>query len=171
MEAKMSTEQASGAPHVEGLNELLSRMNPRIADLLVRMMEVKTLDLEQVRAFRDELVELNQSAAKSDEEQNALAFAFTSLMNRTETEGLISPDAIENFRNLRKSDYLMLMIVQATTDGMIDPDRLEYVTAREVEQGRLAADDDFRQHAMTGAATLGKTATPKKGFLGRLFGR
>lgn len=167
----MSNDQANDTAQNEELNALLGRMNPQIADLLVRMMAVKSLDLQQVRAFRDELVGLNQSVAKSDEERNAITFAFTSLMDRAEAEELISPASIENFRNIRKSDYLMLMVVQATTtDGMIDPDRLEYVTAREVEQGRLAADDDFRQHAITGAATHGKAAKPKKGFFGRLLG-
>lgn len=156
---------------VTEVSELLQRMSPRIADLLLRMMELDALTLEDVRPFRDEIVLLNHSA-QTDEEQSALLFAFLSLMDRVEGLGL-DDGTLDTLRDLRRADYLMMLNVQALVGDLIDPDRLEVVTLREVEAGRMAADDDFRQFAVAGAAVLGKpTVAPRaQGLFRRLFGK
>ena len=66
-----------------------------------------------------------------------------------------------------------MLMVQALIGDRVDPDRLEYVTRREVEAGRLAADDDFRKLAAAGANVLGKSARAPKGrsWLRHLFGK
>ena len=65
-------------------------------------------------------------------------------------------DTLEKLRGLRKADYLAMLNVPALRGDLIDPDRLEAITRREVEAGRLAADDDFRRLSVAGASVLGK---------------
>jgi polyhydroxyalkanoate synthesis regulator phasin len=153
------------------LDALLQRMSPDIADLMLRMMKKDELTWEKARAFRDEIVELNKNT-QTDEEQSALVFAFNSLMNQVEEFDLIDPSSLDHFRNVREADYKMMLSVQAMIGDHIDPDRLECITRREVEAGRLSADDKFRQLAVSGATVLGTRAgnAPKRGsWLGRLF--
>jgi hypothetical protein len=152
------------------LHALLQRMSPGIADLMLRMMSKEELSWEKTRAFRDEIVELNKTA-RTDEEQVALVFAFNSLMNQVEEFDLIDPSSLDHFRNVREADYKMILSVQAMIGERIDPDRLEYITRREVAAGRLAADDKFRELAVTGAMVLGTSGNAPKGrsWLGRLF--
>jgi len=148
------------------LHALLQRMSPGISDLMVRMMTIEGLTWPQARAFRDEIVELNK-IARNNEDQTALVFAFHSLMNRVEELGLIDPSSLQHFKNTREADYRMLLGVQAMIGEMIDPIRLELVTRREVEAGRLASDNDFRQFAIKSAQDFSK---PKSSWFRRLFG-
>jgi len=144
---------ADHANDLAEVSELLERMSPGIADLLSRMMKLR-LTFFDVRPLRDEIVQLNKTA-QTDEEQSALLFAFNALMDRTETMGL-DRDTLEKLRGLRKADYLAMLNVPALRGDLIDPDRLEAITRREVEAGRLAADDDFRRLSVAGASVLGK---------------
>jgi polyhydroxyalkanoate synthesis regulator phasin len=154
------------------LNTLLKRMSPGIADLMLRMMKKEELTWEKARAFRDEIVELNKTA-QTDEEQTALVFAFNALMNQIEGFDLIDPSSLDHFKNVQEADYKMILSVQAMIGEHIDPDRLEYITRREVEAGRLPTDDRFRQLAIAGATVLGTSGNAPKGrsWLGRLFGK
>jgi hypothetical protein len=154
------------------LRDMLANMSPAIADLLTEMMQVGDLTWEQTRTFRDRIVSLNAEATK-DKEKTALVFAFTALMDKVEALELIAPSSLSHFRNLREADYRMLLCVQATVDGVIQPDLLENVAQREVHAGRLAPDNDFREFIAAGAAALGKQPPPPKrrGWLGGLFGK
>ena len=60
-----------------------------------------------------------------------------------------------------------------SVDGNVDPERLERVTRREVEAGRMAWNSDFRAFALAAATVFGKGGVPPKprGWLGRLVGR
>jgi hypothetical protein len=161
---------ADNANDLAKLSEMLGRMSPGTADLLSRMMKLERLTLFDVRPLRDEIVQLN-TTAQTDEEQSALLFAFNALMDRTETIGL-DRDALERLKGLRKADYLMMLNVQATRGDLIDPDRLEAVTRREVEAGRMAADDEFRRLSIAGASVLGKRLpSERRSWFQRLFGR
>jgi hypothetical protein len=154
------------------LAEVLENMSLDIADLLLRMIESKPATWDQAKSLRDEIFELNQMA-ETNEEKSALLFAFHSLMTSPETLNLVSSESVDELKKVIAADYRTMMVVQASIDGMVDPDRLGYVTRREVEAGRLAADDDFRQFAEDGAAVLGTpVAKPqRRGWLSRLFGK
>jgi hypothetical protein len=156
-------------------NALLHRLSPGIADLTLRMMQTAPRTWEEAKAYRDEIVELNR-IAQTDEEQGVLLFAFNALMDQVAARGLVDDASLERLKPVRETDYKAMLIVQSLEDGgsgLIDPDRLEHITRREVEAGRLAADDDFRKHAITGAEALGKSANAPRGrnWLGLLFGK
>jgi hypothetical protein len=67
----------------------------------------------------------------------------------------------------------MMLNVEASQNGIIDPKALDEATAREVEAGRLAADDEFRRFAAAGGALLGRKPVPttKRGLFSKFFGR
>lgn len=156
----------------EEFNSLLRRLTPQIADLMLRMMQTSPRTWPEAKSYRDEIVELNR-VAETDEEQSALLFAFNALIDNVAERGLLDKDALERLGAVREADYRAMLVVQSLIGDQIDPDRLEYVTRREVEAGRLRADDEFRKHAVAGANALGASARAAKagGWLGRLFGR
>jgi len=144
------------------LDALLQRIAPAIADVISRLMAVHDLSWADARKFRDEIVDLN-GIAETDEEQSTLLFAFVSLMDRVEQLELIDSASLEDFRRVRRADYLMMLNVQAMVGDIIVPDRLAYVTRREIEAGRLGADDEFSAFAVQNSA-------PKSWFK-KLFGK
>jgi hypothetical protein len=153
-------------------NALLHRLSPGIADLTLRMMQTAAQTWEEAKSYRDEIVELNR-IAQTNEEQSTLLFAFNALMDGVAKRGLLDDEGLERLRAIRESDYRMMLSVQALVGDLIDPDRLEYVTRREVEAGRLAADNSFRKFAADAANVLGKSArAPKRrNWLRRLLGK
>ena len=150
----------------------LRRLSPGTSDLTLRMMQTAAQTWEEAKSYRDEIVELNR-VAQTDEEQGVLLFAFNALMNRVAQHGLVDAASLEELKRVREADYKMMLYVQAMVGDRVDPDRLEHVTRREVEAGRLPADDNFRKLAAAGAAGLGKSAHLPKGrnWLRRLFGK
>lgn len=151
---------------------LIAEMSPDIANFTRRMMASRAQSWEEFRSDRDELVKLNKGAV-SDLDQSTLAFIFIGLWESAYEDGLIDP-ANEELKGLREGDYNLLLIVQSSdADGMINPDRMEQVTRREVEAGRMSPDDGFRELAVAGSQVLGMGPGPgkRKGWLGRLFGR
>lgn len=163
----MSSLDFNSPEEEQKFNSLLHRLSPGIADLTLRMMQTAPRTWEEAKAY-----ELNR-IAQTDEEQSVLLFAFNALMDQVTHQGLIDDESLEKLRAVRKADYQMMLAVQATVGDLIDPDRLEYLTRREVEAGRLAVDDDFRKFALAGANVLGKSAvrSKRRNWLGRLFGR
>lgn len=154
----------------EETQALLDRMSPEISNLMVRMMSRRCQNWGQARALRDEIVELNK-VAKTGEEQAAICFAFNALMDNVEADDLIDPSSLDQFRNVRKADYKMIVAQQAWIGENVDPARLEAVTRREVEAGRLDAHDGLRQLAIDAAAVMGKSvnAIKRPTWLERLF--
>jgi HD superfamily phosphohydrolase len=168
----MSSIVFTSAEEEEEFNALLQRLSSGIADLMLRMMQTAPRTWEEAKAYRDEIVELNR-IAQTDEEQGSLLFAFNALMAQVAERRLVDDASLEKLKGVREADYRAMVIVQALIGDQIDPDRLEYVTRREVEAGRLAPDNDFRNFAIAGANVLGKPADAPKGrnWLGRLFGK
>ena len=148
---------------------LLDGMNPEISNLMVRMMEPHERTWESTWESRNAIVKLNE-IAKTEEEQLFLCFAFHALMDEAEQRGLIDPISLGKFKAVRKADYLMMLNVQAMVGDLIDPSKLEHVTRREVEAGRLDADDEFSKLAVAAGEVLGKGAPKNRNWLQRLFG-
>jgi hypothetical protein len=151
-------------------NALLQRLSPGIADFILRMIKIAPQTWEEAKSYRDEIVELNRTA-QTDEEQVVLLFAFNALMDQVAERDLVDATSLEQLRRVREADYKSMLSVQAMLGDRIDPDRLQYVTRREVAAGRLAADDKFRKLAVDGATALGNSPHATKGvnWLRRLW--
>ena len=154
------------------LDELFAAMNPKIADLMRRMMALSPETWAEAKACRDEILAVNV-LAKTDAEQASLAFAMHRMPVVLEERGFLDPVTFEEVRKLMDADYRMILWQQSLVDDLADPDRLEQVTRREVEAGRLAAHDSMRILTVAGSEALGK-GTPKakpKSLWDRLRGR
>jgi len=63
----------------------------------------------------------------------------------------IAPEDRESFRKARAQDYRLLLVNEAMigrTDGIVPPDKVPEITAREVREGRLSADDEIHVWAV-----------------------
>ena len=59
---------------------------------------------------------------------------------------------------IARAEYIMFLNKESMEGGHINPALLDRVTRREVEAGRLDAEDDFRSLAAAGGAVLGDSA-------------
>jgi len=107
------------------------------------------------RAFRDEIAALHAEAT-TEEEYVTLLEAHRNLVAvgksayDEETYAKLLPVAAAEYRNFLNKE--------AMEGGVINPVLLERVTLREVEAGRLDANDSFRTLAMSAASVLGDSA-------------
>jgi hypothetical protein len=72
-------------------------------------------------------------------------------------EQTIDPGHMDEFRKTRAQDYRLLLIKEAALgcdDGILDPAKMAAITRREVDAGRLSADDDLHRLAVSGDMIL-----------------
>ena len=110
------------------------------------------------RAFRDEIAALHAEATTEKEyvallEAHRNLVAVGKLAYDEETYAKLLPIAAAEYRNFLNKE--------AMEDGVVNPMRLERVTHREVEAGRLDANDSFRTLAVSAASVLGDSAEVK----------
>jgi hypothetical protein len=154
------------------IEEAVAGFSPQVAGVARDMMNRKPADWSEARVLRDRIVAAHR-AAESEADSIAMLFSFHALMDYVEQSDMLDEAGLRQLVGLRRADYLMMLNVEAFQGDHIDPDALDNVTKREVEAGRLAADDEFRQLAAAGAAVLGRkpAVTSKGGFFSKLFGR
>lgn len=122
-------------------------MNPQIASLHDRMASGGDW-----RSFRDEIATLHETA-KTEQEYVTLLEAHRNLV--AVGEHAFDKETYEKLLPVTAAEYRMFLNKESMEDGLINPVLLERITRREVEAGRLAADDELRQLAVAGAAVLG----------------
>ncbi len=129
-------------------------MNPEIETLKARM-EAEALAEFNWRGWRDEIARLHNEA-QTEAEHIAIIEAHQSLLDIGER--VFDPDTLATIRPIHRAEYKNFLNKESLEFGNINPVRLEYVTRREVEAGRLAPEDGLRELAVSGAAVLGDTA-------------
>lgn len=122
-------------------------MNPQIASLHDRMGKGGDW-----RSFQDEIAALHEKA-KTEQEYVTLLEAHRNLV--AVGKYAFDKETYEKLLPITSAEYRMFLNKEAMEDDLINPMLLERITRREVEAGRLAPDDEFRQLAAAGAAVLG----------------
>lgn len=107
------------------------------------------------RAFQQEIAALHAEAT-TEEEYVTLLEAHRNLV--AVGEHAYDEETYAQILPIARAEYLNFLNKESLEDGMINPVLLERVTRREVEAGRLDADDDFRTFAVSGASVLGDSA-------------
>lgn len=125
-------------------------MKPEIASIHDRMAKGGNW-----RDFRDEIAFLHEQAT-TEEEYVTLLEAHHNLVLVGQTT--YDPETWARLRALAKGEYKLFLAIESTEHGNINPVLLERVTRREVEAGRLDANDDARLMAVAGAKILGDSA-------------
>lgn len=125
-------------------------MNPEIATLHDRMSQGGDW-----RTFQQEIDRLHKESRTQDEYVTLLE-AHRNLV--AVAEHCFSPETCAEVRRIAASEYKTFLLAEAMEGELVNPVVLDRITAREVEAGRLAPDDDLRQLASAGGSVIGDPA-------------
>lgn len=140
-------------------------MNPETEQLLAELEGSPALTLVWI----DALARIHELHGKATtfEERGLLLSMHIVLMNSVELAGLAKDS--EAFRKMRRQDYNLLLMSEATIGQNVVPAMLLAVTRREIAVGHI--DEEHEMHKLALAATH-VAPPPKQGsWLSRLFGR
>jgi hypothetical protein len=102
--------------------------------------------------FRKETVE-HFERATSTPEQVAVLRVYKALMDEIEQAPGTSPEDLATINEARRNEYHLMLIAEgARPDGLLDPQKMEEITRREIEAGRMAPDDGLRQDTVRALA-------------------
>jgi hypothetical protein len=119
---------------------------------------------------RDDIYEAHD-AAETEAERVACLRMYFVLMDEVERQGIVYQGKLEEFRELRRQYYTMLLIKEAligVTDGLVRPDRMAAITRREVAAGRMAGDDETHRIAVEGEMALAAPRREPRGVWARV---
>jgi hypothetical protein len=121
-----------------------------VSELLERL-EKQILPSAQVdwNRLRKDIVEEHKRATTTAE-RVALLGLYNALMDMVERDGGFTPEDKEVIKKTRREEYCLLLIKETLVDELVDPQKLEEVTRREIEAGRMTPDDDLRKLAVDG---------------------
>jgi hypothetical protein len=120
---------------------------PEIASLDERMAEGGDW-----MAWHEEIAQLHQKATTQDEYLILLrAHSILGILADT----VFDENTARRIKEAHRAEYLNFLNKEAIEGDLINPALLDRITAREVMEGRLAADDGFRQLAAAGGQVLG----------------
>jgi len=128
-----------------------------VSDLIERLQALPIgvpMDLPKIRTE----IHAGFKRARTTAEREALLTIFKAVMDAAERQ--IKAQDLEEFNKLRRN--LLLIQEAVMPDGNVDPQKLEDITRREVEAGRMASDDDFRKFAMAGVDVFTPPAEMQK---------
>ena len=107
------------------------------------------------REFRDEIAALHKIARTEEEFVNLLE-AYSILV--AIGEECYSPEVYEKLLPVTRTEYRMMLALEAMEGESLNLTKMEYITRREMAAGRLDADDVFHKLAEAEASVTGKTA-------------
>jgi hypothetical protein len=90
--------------------------------------------------------------ATTNADRKALLSVHKAVMDAAERQ--IRAEDLEEFRKVRRGDYILLLIkaaIMGDNSGIINPQRMAVIARREVEAGRMAPDDEVHKLAVAGA--------------------
>jgi hypothetical protein len=138
-----------------------------LAERLAQESQVgKEIDWLKVR---EEIIAEHERATTTAERITCLDL-HKAIMDFVERSNCISPENMDAFRRTRAQDYRTLLVSEAIigrTDGNVPPDKLAEITTREVNAGRLSADDEIHKLAINEIER--GVSKPKIGKLRRLI--
>jgi hypothetical protein len=110
------------------------------------------------RKIREEIHAEHEHATTTADRVTLLAI-HKAIMDNAERS--IAPEYMERFKEARRQDYCLLIARETVVGENVDPHKLDEITRREVEAGRMAPDDNLREIGMIGARFL--PPVPRKG--------
>jgi hypothetical protein len=146
----------SSAPFKISVDILMST-----SELLERMMAtVRQGPLVEWNKFRNEIVE-HFRRATSTPERVALLRVYKVLMDSVEQSPGFAPEDMAKIKEARLSEYRLMLIAEALRpDGLAVPQKMEEITRREIEAGRMSTDDGLREDAVRMLTEMGVDVPP-----------
>ena len=116
--------------------------------------------LREWNKFRNEIVK-NFKRVSTTLERVALLRAYKALMDAVEqAPGLASKDIAE-INEARLSEYRSMLVAEgAWPDGFLDSQKMEEITRREIEAGRMSPDDVLRKDTVRAVSEIGVGVPP-----------
>jgi hypothetical protein len=116
--------------------------------------------LREWNKFRNEIVN-HFKRVSTTSERVALLRAYKALMDAVEqAPGLASKDIAE-INEARLSEYRSMLVAEgAWPDGFLDSQKMEEITRREIEAGRMSSDDVLRKDAVRALSEIGVGVPP-----------
>jgi hypothetical protein len=105
------------------------------------------LDWQKIR----EEIHAEHERATTTADRVTLLRIHEALMDWVERNSRLTPEGLEKFKETRRHDYNILLVREALVDENVDPQKLEEITRREVEAGRMPLDDRLRELGLIGA--------------------
>ncbi|HEY5347636.1 MAG TPA: hypothetical protein VIJ72_05545 [Rhizomicrobium sp.] len=154
-----------------------------VNDLLKRVQTISGDASIDWREIREEIHrELDHSVTAAD--RITLLGIFTAVMNLVERNlEKSAPDKLEEFRNIRLSDYRLMIVKEAMVGDNVCADTLYAITGREIAAGRMSSNDGLRDTAVQGVSVphpsrdeliaMAREPVPAKarGLFSRMFGK
>lgn len=140
-----------------------------VADLIDRLSTAAQSGLGDWRPWREDILAEHRASATVRDRVTCLQLMDT-LMNAVERNN-IEPQNLDAFRKTRREQYCAMLIQEAIvgrTGRNIDPVVMASITSREVRDGRMMADDDFHQLAISGAEVLGSIPATDRGIAAKI---
>ncbi len=97
-------------------------------------------------ALREQFLALARSV-QGEAEHAALVQLFHDIMDMVEKRGIVPPEKMATFRQVRDQDYRLMLMPEITIGAHVSAELAAAVTAREVRAGRMRQDDPMRQSA------------------------
>jgi hypothetical protein len=116
--------------------------------------------LREWNKFRNEIVK-HFKRVSTTSERVALLRAYKALMDAVEqAPGLASKDIAE-ISEARLSEYRSMLVAEgAWPDGFLDSQKMEEITRREIEAGRMSPDDRLRKDTVRALSKMGVDVPP-----------
>jgi len=110
--------------------------------------------------FRGEIVEHFRRATTTPE-RVALLRAYKALMDAVEQAPGFAEEDAGKIKKLRLREYRLMLIAEAARpDGLAEPQKMEVITRREIEAGRMSPDDGLREDAVRTLTQMGRDVSP-----------
>ena len=141
-------------------------MNPHLAEFMSRIQSGESFNASAAQK------EMSRLWGEMTTEPDRVMFlgVHRAVMDLVERTGGLTGDALRRFQDIRESEYRLFLMQEAMLDGdNVDPGELDRVTAREVIDGRMTPDNDYREFARAAGAVMGSPKPRKAGWLGKLF--
>jgi hypothetical protein len=152
---------------LEGISPLTTAIEDQattVGDSLQRLQAEIAVDgapLDWTRR-REELHAEHRFATTTHDRETLLA-AYKTLMDRVEKH--IRPEDLEEFKELRRQDYNLLLFREGMIGNytdILDTHVMAAITSREVAAGRMSPDDGLHKLAVAGSVIYGSQPKPHK---------
>jgi hypothetical protein len=116
--------------------------------------------LREWNKFRNEIVK-NFKRASTTSERVALLRAHKALMDAVEQAPGLATKDIAEINEARLSEYRLMLVAEGVgPNGFLDSRKMEEITRREIEAGRMSPDDVLRKDAVRALSEIGVAMPP-----------
>jgi hypothetical protein len=116
--------------------------------------------LREWNKFRNEIVK-NFRRASTTAERVALLRAYKALMDAVEQAPGLAQKDIGEINKARLHEYRLMLIAEgAGPDGFWDSQKMEQITRREIEAGRMSPNDSLRKDTVRALSEMGVDPAP-----------